>query len=169
VVRADFGERALRRYPLSAYLSPTLAYATAQGDQLFACPALRLDGVLAGRGPVYAYESADRTSPPFASLRDLHTDFYFGATHVNEVQYLFKHFGLDSPLNAEQEALARQMVRYWGSFVRGGVPRAAGQPAMPDRPGVVLSLRTASKGGNVLSTSGGQEHLCDLWNGEASR
>jgi hypothetical protein len=41
---------------------------------------------------------------------------------VNEVQYLFKHFGLDSPLHAEQEALARQMIRYWGSFVRDGVP-----------------------------------------------
>jgi para-nitrobenzyl esterase len=169
VMRDDFGDRALRRYPLAAYPSPTLAYATAQGDQLFACPALRLDGVLAGRGPVYTYEFADRTSPPFASLRNLHTGFDFGATHVNEVQYLFKHFGLDSPLNAEQEALARQMIRYWGSFVRDGVPRAAGQPAMPDRPGVVLSLRTASKGGNALSTSVGREHLCDLWNGEASR
>jgi para-nitrobenzyl esterase len=40
---------------------------------------------------------------------------------------------------------------------------------MPDRPGVLLSLRTASNGGNALSTSVGWEHLCDLWNGEASR
>ncbi|MBG0856924.1 carboxylesterase family protein [Streptomyces spinoverrucosus] len=163
VMRESFGEQALARYPLSAHPSPTIAYGTALGDTMFACPALRLDRTLAGRGPVYAYEFADRTSPPFASLRDLATDFDFGATHVNEVQYLFKHFGLDSPLNAEQRALSRQMVQYWGSFVRGGVPRAEGQPAMPGRAGVVLSLRTGSAGGNALSRSVGSEHQCDLW------
>lgn len=160
------GERALRRYPLSAHPSPTLAYATAFGDYLMACPALRLTDVLKARGPVYAYEFADRTSPPFASLRNLNTDFPFGATHVNEVQYLFKHFGLPTPLNAEQRALARQMVQYWGSFIRGGAPRADGQPAMPGRRGQagrVLSLKTGSAGGNTLSTTVHREHGCDLW------
>ncbi|WP_371658540.1 carboxylesterase/lipase family protein [Streptomyces sp. NBC_00280] len=166
VMRAAFGDRVLARYPLSAYPSPTIAYGTAQGDELFACPALRLDAVLAGRGPVYTYEFADRTSPPFASLRNLGTDFDFGATHVNEVQYLFKHFGLESPLDAGQRALSRQMVQYWGSFMHGGVPRAHGQPAMPDRPGLVLSLRTRSAGGNALSATTAQEHQCDLWDAE---
>ncbi|MER5754020.1 carboxylesterase family protein [Streptomyces sp. NPDC002088] len=115
-----------------------------------------------------SYEFADRTSPPFASLRNLHTDFDFGATHVNEVQYLFKHFGLDSPLNAEQRVLSRQMVQYWGSFVRDGVPRAAGQPVMPGRPGTVLALRTASAGGNTPSTTVHEEHRCDLWDADMS-
>lgn len=167
VVRAVFGaeqgERVLRRYPLSDHASPTLAYAAAYGDYLFACPALRLDDVLAARGPVYAYEFADRTSPPFASLRNLGTDFDFGATHVNEVQYLFKHFGLKSPLNAEQRVLSRQMIQYWGSFIRNGVPRADGQPTMPDGQERVLSLRTTSKGGNSQSTTVHREHQCDLW------
>ncbi|WLW56650.1 carboxylesterase/lipase family protein [Streptomyces sp. YU58] len=166
VMREEFGERALRRYPLSAYPTPTLAYATAFGDRYFACTALRLDDVLAEHGPVHRYEFADRTSPPFASLRNLNTDFDFGATHVNELQYLFRHFGLDSPLNAEQQVLARQMVQYWGSFVRGGVPRADGQPAMPGRSGAVLSLRTASQGGIAVSGTTGREHKCDLWGPE---
>ncbi|MHA5052946.1 carboxylesterase family protein [Streptomyces sp. SD15] len=107
--------------------------------------------------------TANRTSPPFASLRNLGTSFDFGATHVNEVQYLFKHFGLTTPLNAEQRTLSRQMIQYWGSFIRGGVPRAVGQPGMPDRTGLALSLRTASQGGNTLSTTVHQEHRCDLW------
>ncbi|MFE5819033.1 carboxylesterase/lipase family protein [Streptomyces sp. NPDC056479] len=166
VMRTDYGEAALTRYPLSSYPSPTIAYATALGDQLFACPALRLDGTLAGRGQVYAYEFADRTSPPFASLRNLGTDFDFGATHVNEVQYLFKHFGLPTPLNAEQRTLARQMVQYWGSFVREGVPRATGQPAMPAGTGTVLALRPTSTGGNVLSNTVHREHRCNLWDTE---
>jgi len=163
LMRRTFGEEALRRYPLADHPTPTVAYATAWGDAVFSCPALRLDGLLAARGPLYSYEFADRTSPPFASLRNLHTDFDFGATHVNEVQYLFKHFGLESPFDAEQRALSRQMTDYWGSFVRDGVPRAAGQPVMPRGPGVILSLKTASKGGNTLSTTVRQEHQCDLW------
>ncbi|WP_327730695.1 carboxylesterase family protein [Streptomyces sp. NBC_00487] len=163
VMRTDFGDRALARYPLSAHASPTLAYATAQGDQRFACPALRLNQVLAGRGPVYAYEFADRTSPPFASLRDLDTDFDFGATHVNEVQYLFRHFGLETPLNAEQRRLSRQMTDYWGSFIREGVPRAAGQPTIPAGGREVLTFRTAAEGGNALSTTVHGEHRCRLW------
>ncbi|MFF1378871.1 carboxylesterase/lipase family protein [Streptomyces sp. NPDC058308] len=160
------GRRVLRTYPLTEHASPTHAYGAAVGDRMFACTALRMDRALAGRGPVYAYEFADRTSPPFASLRKLETDFDFGATHVNEVQYLFKHFGLDSPFNAEQRALARQMVQYWGSFVRTGVPRAEDGPAAPDqrtRPGRVLSLRTASAGGTAISTTVHDEHRCGLW------
>lgn len=169
---AELGAKVLKRYPVSGHASPTHAYAAAQGDQLFACPALRMDRALAGRGPVHAYEFADRTSPPFASIRDAGRTFDFGATHVNEVQYLFKHFGLVSPLNAEQRALARQMVQYWGSFIHGGPPRADGQPTAPDqrtRPGQVLSLRTASAGGNELSTAVGREHQCDLWDRAGAR
>ncbi|MET8472837.1 carboxylesterase family protein [Streptomyces sp. NPDC006422] len=166
------GEKALRAYPLASYASPTHAYAAAQGDQLMACPALRLDRRLAASGPpVYAYEFADRTSPPFASIREAGRTFDFGATHVNEVQYLFKHFGLDSPLDTEQRALADRMVRYWGSFIRGGAPRADGAPAMPDQrrdPGHVLSLRTSGVGGITLSTQVHREHHCTLWDAAAS-
>ncbi|MFE0173671.1 carboxylesterase/lipase family protein [Streptomyces sp. NPDC059002] len=160
------GGRVLKEYPLAAHASPTIAYGAAVGDRMFACTALRMNKALAARGPVYAYEFADRTSPPFASLRDLGTDFDFGATHVNEVQYLFKHFGLESPLNAEQRVLSRQMVQYWGSFVRDGVPLAQGAPAAPDqrtRPGRVLSLRTASAGGTAISATVHGEHRCGLW------
>ncbi|MGW5867638.1 carboxylesterase/lipase family protein [Streptomyces sp. NPDC055239] len=168
---ADLGAKVLERYPVAEHASPTHAYAAAQGDRTFACTALRMDRTLAGRGPVYAYEFADRTSPPFASIRDAGRTFDFGATHVNEVQYLFKHFGLPTPLNAEQRDLARQMVQYWGSFIHGGPPRAHGQPTAPDqrtRPGQVLSLRTASAGGNELSTAVAREHRCDLWDREGS-
>ncbi|MFJ2767279.1 carboxylesterase/lipase family protein [Streptomyces sp. NPDC087300] len=162
----ELAGRVLKEYPLRAHASPTLAYGAALGDRMFACTALRMNKALAGRGPVYAYEFADRTSPPFASLRALDTDFDFGATHVNEVQYLFKHFGLVTPLDAEQRALSRQMVRYWGSFVRDGVPRAQGAPTAPDqrvRPGRVLSLRTASAGGIGISAGVHGEHRCGLW------
>ncbi|MFC6063899.1 carboxylesterase/lipase family protein [Streptomyces ochraceiscleroticus] len=164
----ETGEKALARYPLADYPTPTLAYAATVGDQLMACPALRLDDRLGARTPVYAYEFADRTSPPFESLRNLGTDFPFGATHVNEVQYLFRHFGHDAPLNAEQRVLARQMTAYWTAFIRTGTPHVAGQPDLPDQrtaPGRALSLRTASAGGNAVTATLHTDHLCDLWDG----
>ncbi|MEV5978303.1 carboxylesterase family protein [Streptomyces sp. NPDC052114] len=166
------GGRVLATYPLAGHASPTHAYGAAFGDMAFACPALRLNTALAARGPVYAYEFADRTSPPFASLRALDTDYDFGATHVNEVQYLFRHFGLTSPFDAQQRLLSRQMVQYWGSFIRDGVPRAAGGPTAPDQrthPGQVLSLRTASAGGNALGTTVADAHRCDLWDAVPAR
>ncbi|MBC9718741.1 carboxylesterase family protein [Streptomyces sp. TRM66268-LWL] len=157
-----------RRYPLGDFRSPTIAFGTALGDQFMACTALRLDRTLARRGKVYAYEFADRTSPPFPSLRKLGTNFPFGATHVNEVQYLFKHFGITTPLDDQQRVLARQMVQYWGSFIHGSPPRAQGGPVMPHTEGRVLSLRTASAGGLQVSTTVDEEHLCDLWDAAAT-
>ncbi|MGW1376658.1 carboxylesterase/lipase family protein [Streptomyces sp. NPDC002446] len=159
------GARARDRYPLSAYERPGYAYAAAFGDHLFACPALRTGPRLAQRGRVYGYEFADRTSPRFASLPQ-HADFDFGATHAAELNYLFKPYGRRADLNAEQRALSAQMTAYWGSFLHGSAPRANGQQAMPEqgsRPGRVLRLRTASEGGNAITTALRAEHRCDMW------
>ncbi|MGY0055838.1 carboxylesterase/lipase family protein [Streptomyces sp. LZ34] len=166
------GARVLGRYPVGDFPSPTIAYGTVHGDATFACTALRLDRALAGRAPVYAYEFADRTSPPFESLRNLGTDFDFGATHVNELQYLFHHFGHEAPFNAEQRALARQMRAYWTSFVRTGVPRAPDGPAMPEQhtaPGTVLALRTVSQGGSAVTGAAPRDHQCGMWDVATAR
>ncbi|MEU2562468.1 carboxylesterase family protein [Streptomyces longispororuber] len=164
------GTRALHRYPLSAYERPAYAYAAAFGDRLFACPALRVNPLLAERGRVYGYEFADRTSPLFASLPQ-NTGFDFGATHAAELNYLFKPYGRGAKFNAEQRALSRQMTAYWGSFIHGHAPSAAGQPAMPEQssqPGRVLRLRTSSAGGNATTADLPGEHHCDLWDPETS-
>ncbi|WP_059013594.1 carboxylesterase/lipase family protein [Streptomyces specialis] len=174
-VTAAFGEETaaevLAAYPLSAYERPAYAYAAAVGDQLFACPALRLDPLLAERGRVYAYEFADRTSPLFASLPD-DADFDFGATHAAELNYLFKPYGRAPEFTAEQRALSAQMTAYWGSFVHGSPPRAPRQAAMPEQgahPGQVLQLRTASAGGNAVTGTLPEAHHCDVWEAAADR
>lgn len=38
---------------------------------------------------------------------------------------------------------------------------------MPGGAGPVLSLRTASRGGNFVSTTVHREHRCDLWDAAA--
>ncbi|MEV7003683.1 carboxylesterase family protein [Streptomyces sp. NPDC093982] len=164
------GTKALDHYALSSYERPVYAYAAAFGDQLFACPALRSNPRLAKRGPVYTYEFADRTSPPPTGI-PAGTDFDFGATHATELAYLFKPFGHTPDFNAEQRTLAAQMTAYWGSFIHGSAPHAAGQQAMPEqgtRPGEVLQLRTASAGGNTSTTTLREVHHCDLWDAATS-
>ncbi|MFC7304005.1 carboxylesterase/lipase family protein [Streptomyces monticola] len=159
------GAKALKRYPSGTYERPGYAYAAAFGDQLFACPALRVDAALARRGQVYAYEFADRSSPLFASLPQ-NADFDFGATHAAELNYLFKPYGRAAAFDAGQKALSAQMTAYWGSFLHGSPPGAPGQRDMPEQsrePGHVLQLRTTSAGGTTTTPHLAQAHHCDLW------
>jgi para-nitrobenzyl esterase len=164
-VRNAFGDAAgaiLARYPLSAYPSPDLALSAVETDQLMSCPVLDVNTLLT-RSPAYTYEFADETSPPFESLRDLHTDFPFGATHVNELQYLFLHFGHPSPLDPAQRELSNQMIAYWTAFVRTGRPAVPGLPPMPrytNRAKRVLTLKTH---GNVISGGFDAFHKCAFW------
>jgi para-nitrobenzyl esterase len=155
-------ERILARYPLADHPSPDLALAAVITDQLMSCPVLDINALVGRHAPAYTYEFADETSPPFESLRNLHTDFPFGATHVNELQYLFWHFGHPSPLNAAQRELSDQMIRYWSAFVTTGHPVAPGQPPMPryDAAKRVLTLKTHR---NTVSRDFDSFHNCAFW------
>ncbi|MEV7416991.1 carboxylesterase family protein [Streptomyces sp. NPDC089919] len=161
---AERGAQALARYPLTAYERPVYAYAAATGDEFFSCPTFRIDRALGRRGTVYAYEFADETSP-FILPPAQPVDFRFGAAHSAELLYLYKAFGRPADLDARQRQLAAQMTEYWGAFLHGQVPQAAGQPDMPEyRNGRVLQLRTRPAGGNAVSTTLSDDHRCDLWN-----
>jgi para-nitrobenzyl esterase len=161
----DAADQVLARYPLSDYPSPSLALSAVQTDQVMSCPVLDINALVRRHSPVYTYEFADETSPPFESLRNLHTDFPFGATHVNELQYLFLHFGHPSPLNRPQRELSNQMIKYWTTFVRTGRPVVPGLPPMPrydDATKRVLSLKTH---GNAISGDFDAFHKCAFWRG----
>lgn len=174
-MRDWFGEaiadEVLARYPLSGQPTPTLAHAAARGDRDYACPTARVSRQLAQGAPVYQYEFADVTGPPAESLRNQNTDYDFGATHTNDLQYLFRHNGREAPFDAEEQQLSRQMIQYWSSFVAHGVPRAPGLPDMADqrvRPGEVTVLQTASAGGPRPAGDFTAAHHCTLWDAVAA-
>lgn len=113
-------------YPVSAFASPAVAWATVLTDASFACPTLR-DGAALGRYvPVYAYRFGDRGAPDFTGL-PVPPDLPFGATHGFELPYLFTI----APLTAPQRRLADRMTGYWTDFARTGVPAAPGAPRWP--------------------------------------
>ncbi|WP_329213157.1 carboxylesterase family protein [Streptomyces sp. NBC_01485] len=137
----------------------------------YSCPTARVSLQLAQGAPVYQYEFADVTGPPAENLRDQSTDYDFGATHTNDLQYLFRHNGREAPFNAEERQLSRQMIQCWSSFVAHGVPRAPGLPDMADqrvRPGEVMVLRTASAGGPRPAGDFTSAHHRALWDAVAA-
>jgi para-nitrobenzyl esterase len=125
VIAAQFGAanapKVLAEYPLSAYPSPDLAYASVFTDSAFSCPALQAD-TLVSRSPVYAYEFSDPNPPNDFGLT---FTFPLGAAHSTELQYVFQKIPfLDTtpPFTPDQLALSDQIIGYWSRFAAAGTP-----------------------------------------------
>ena len=167
VVAAIFGAEAdnvLARYPLSNYAQPALALSAAETDRFYACPALKVEGMLAPTVPVFTYEFADESAPLYISIRNIPSSFPLGAYHGAENQYLFLFYGQPALFTPAQLELSDEMIRYWSRFIATGDPNVPWLPAMPrvkNASGAVLSLKP---GGNLVSTTFRAAHQCDFWN-----
>jgi len=165
LVGAANAPRLLARYPLADYDSPSLAYGAAWTDQLMACPARRLDGMLAPQVRTFGFEFADRTAPfyfPAAS-------FPYGAAHTLEIQYLFPLYhggqGVPQPLNPAQGRLSDEMVSYWTRFAETGNPSSVGTADWPryrTRNEEIQSLRLP-RAATISAEEFADDHKCDLW------
>ncbi|MFE2125421.1 carboxylesterase/lipase family protein [Streptomyces amritsarensis] len=145
-------------YPVAAYPTPAIAWATLLTDASFICPTLR-DGAALGRHvPTYGYRFSDRGAPNFTGLPPV-PGLPFGAAHGFELPYLFTI----TPLTEPQRRLADRMADYWTAFARTGVPAAPGAPQWP-RLGAsarVLSLAPGADG--IRTVDARAEHHCALW------
>ncbi|GAA2650344.1 carboxylesterase family protein [Streptomyces spororaveus] len=145
-------------YPVSAFATPAVAWATVLTDASFACPTLR-DGAALGRHvPVYAYRFSDRGAPNFTGQPEP-PDLPYGAAHGFELPYLFTI----APLTGPQRRLADRMTGYWTGFARTGVPAAPGAPLWP-RGGTSASALSLAPGADGIRTVDARaEHHCALW------
>ncbi|MEV0316433.1 para-nitrobenzyl esterase [Nonomuraea fuscirosea] len=124
-----FGDQAdavAARYPLSAYASPALAWATVITDRSWACPALEGDRLLARRTTVYAFEFGDRDAPNVNGVEV--PGFPLGATHATDLPSVFDLGGRYALKTPPQQRLGAQMVGYWAAFARTGDPNGQGAP-----------------------------------------
>ncbi len=126
----------LAAYPVSAYSSPGIALATVQSDAA-SYTRLQLDQSLAHWVHTYAYEFAEEQTPQFYSIYRLQqaggaaASFQFGATHVDDLGYLWEYLGHTLPYSDDELALSDQMVTFWSRFQNGGDPNAANVPPWP--------------------------------------
>jgi para-nitrobenzyl esterase len=137
-VRTTYGANAdavLAAYPLSAYSSPGVALGRLQSDAASYGRKV-LDDQFSRYVPTYAYEFAEEETPQFASIYLLQQkgeparSFPFGATHVDDLPYLWQYLGMTLPFTDDQLELADQMTAYWSSFQRGR-PQATAGPGWP--------------------------------------
>ena len=128
-------------------------------DSIFACPARAVDQVASAQVATFAYEFNDLNAPePFLPP----VSFPYGATHASELRYLFR-LRQSASLNAQQEKLSDNMVRYWTQFARSGDPNSLDAPFWPlynSRMGSFQSLVPPSP---VNEFQFATDHQCDFW------
>jgi len=94
---------------------------------------------------------------------DVPADFSIGAYHGSELQFLFSTTIEPGPVGEAQNHLSRDMIRYWGNFVKSGNANGPGLALWPryePRDRQILSLRSS---GNSVITDFDEDHRCAFW------
>jgi len=168
-IRERYGAQAgevLQLYPVADYWSPTIALATVEGDDR-SCQRLALYEDFAAHTPTYVYEFDERQAPAFVSIWRLNTDFPFGATHVNELGYIFDYLRQALPLSSAQGELSDTMISYWSTFTRSGNPNGAYTPDWPQYSAQSRAMMSLKSSGSAAKTSFADEHKCEFWRNQA--
>ncbi len=161
-----------RRYPWPASADQfTGAYLTGailtDGELgLGGCPVRDLANDFAQDVTTYVYEFDHARGP---GIRPEPVGYVWGAGHAAELAYLWPSFDNGTPIaptfNAAERQLSRQMIAYWGGFVKHGRPTATGQPTWPalNNTQDLLSLRAGNTSTVITDTAFSTEHTCGFW------
>jgi para-nitrobenzyl esterase len=139
LVRSTYGanaDKVLAEYPVGRFASPGVAWTTVQNDSA-SYTRQSLYGQLSRYVPTYAYEFAESDTPQFTSIyriqqtNDAARKFPFGATHVDDLGYIWDYLGQTLPYSDDELELSNQMIRYWGRFAANGDPNGSSTPDWP--------------------------------------
>jgi para-nitrobenzyl esterase len=159
-------EEVLALYPFAAYPEPYFALSAALSDNgnfyfqaLGGCVTARLADDLAASTTTYAYELDD---PAF--LWTPGTSYVArGATHASDLAFLFETTpALSAPFDAEQQALAAEMVSAFGAFIRGGDPSTPSRP-WPRYDTLDRRMLHLEPNAVALTSDFRVRHNCDVW------
>ena len=150
-----------KRYPLSAYPSPSVALGAAGTDYVYACTANAADRSLARYVPAFAYEFNDEQAPEMFLPP---VSFPYGAAHASELPYLFAHLlSRSAPLTRAQRRLAGTMRRYWTGFAARGVPASPGVPWWPRFTRAAPVVQSLIPPRPRRETGFARAHQCRFW------
>lgn len=159
-----FGRNAGRvraQYPLTAFSSPALAWATIITDRMWARGTHAQHTALGRHVPAYAYEFADRDAPLYLPLPGR---FDFGAYHAGDTPYLFEDAEAQPHFTPAQLRLSDTMTDYWAAFARTGSPNSTGLPAWrPYRPDSTWPHTQSLAPDRIIPVDYAREHRLDFW------
>jgi para-nitrobenzyl esterase len=166
LISDTYGEDAARvtaAYPVADQWSPTVAWGKITSDER-ACTDQAVRDRMASTTKTWAYEFAEKNGPAFTSIWRLGTDYPFGATHVNDLGYLWDYLGTALPFSTDQVDLSNQMISYWSSFAETGRPAAPYAPSWPRYQPQGKQLQLVAPSARVVSQAEiADEHNCALW------
>ncbi len=159
-------EAVTAQYPLSEYLTPSYALLAALSDSAVggnnrtgACNVQLANQLVSSHIPLYAYEFADKTAPYPAPIYNPPNGDLVGASHTDELSYLFDNV----VLTPKQRSTADAMIGYWTNFAATGDPNGEGLPRWPlYKPAEQnVLLITAEK--TAPDTQFSARHKCKFW------
>lgn len=97
------------------------------------------------------------------SIWRLNTTFRFGATHVNELGYLFDFLRQALPFSSAQSELSDQMISYWTAFAQTGDPNGATLPNWQRYTVTGGQMMSLNASGSQAKTDFAATHQCRFW------
>jgi len=162
-------EAILKKYPASDYSSAATALGTVWSDfrpdvGINHCIYLESSKLFRKFVPVYQFVFADENAPPVTK----NPGFEMGVVHSSELPYMFPHYDnttkLDGPdLPLASQKLADQMIAYFTSFAKSGVPYTVDAPEWKkfDDDANVMNFEP----NNLGYINSNKISKCDFWKG----
>jgi para-nitrobenzyl esterase len=147
-------------YAPSKYGSIDKALAATVTDNDYACSALSDVKSLSLYTPAYSFEFNDQNAPsapnPFMP---------WNAYHSAELAYIFQGETPSPTFTPAQQALADQMVKYWGNFAAKGNPNGPGLPNWAQFNRLSAPVQNLEPGAVATKAWGHfeQDHQCAVW------
>lgn len=164
-VRALYPWPATSNQFTAAYLAGAILTDGLLGS-LGGCPYRELENDFAHAMTTFVYEFDHRTGPGPSPQP---AGYKWGASHTAELPYMWPSFDAGTPIaptfDAAERQLSRQMIAYWGAFVKKGRPAADGQPRWPalNDTQKLLALRAGNASTLIKTADFSQQHNCTFW------
>jgi para-nitrobenzyl esterase len=165
LVKRSFGPLAdavMQEYPLDACDHNTfIAYSDEVTDSSpLGCEVTQWSQLFSQATETFRYEFDDPNAPVPPPLD---RGFPLGAYHGSELQYLYGTTLLPGPQSAGQKQLSRDMIEYWGNFVKHGNPNGPGLVYWPKYELTSLRILKLTPDGHSVISNFDADHHCAFW------
>ena len=159
----QIAQEILNQYPLGRFgNNPGTALSAVLTDSLFSCTKNISDQLFSLSVPTFGYEFND-TNAPMLFLPPV--SFPYGASHTDELQFLFTINGGPSRLSSNEQILATTMKSYWSNFAQNADPNSFSTPTWARFNALTDNDQSLVAPVPTFEINIAQTHNCNFWTG----